>query len=181
MVTWSRGLFQSRRHQLQWKLPWWRDLIATGATRDDLVFTPLMEDTFVLACRRDHPLANSPRLTWAELEGHPLVGVSKTSGNRAVIDHALATSGQRLDLNWFYEVNHLSTSLGLVEAGLGISVMPGLATPQREHPLISTVRLEEPVVSRTIGLVERRGGRLSPAATRFREMLIEEWRGASYS
>jgi hypothetical protein len=30
-------------------------------------------------------------------------------------------------------------------------------------------------VSRTIGLVERRGGRLSPAAIRFREMLIQEW------
>lgn len=145
----------------------------TGAARGDLNFTPLIEDPFVLACRRDHPLATAKSLTWADLAGHPLIGVSKTSGNRAVLDRALATA--QVQLNWFYEVNHLSTSLGLVEAGLGISVMPKLATPQLEHPVIATVPLKGPLVSRTIGLVERRGGRLSPAAIRFREMLIQEW------
>lgn len=145
----------------------------TGAARADLNFTPLIEDPFVLACRRDHPLATAKTLTWADLTGHPLIGVSKTSGNRAVLDRALTTA--QVQLNWFYEVNHLSTSLGLVEAGLGISVMPKLATPQVEHPVIATVPLNGPLVSRTIGLVERRGGRLSPAAIRFREMLIQEW------
>ncbi|MDS7594967.1 LysR family transcriptional regulator [Ensifer sp. M14] len=145
----------------------------TGAARADLNFTPLIEDPFVLACRRDHPLATAKSLTWADLAGHPLIGVSKTSGNRAVLDRALTTA--QVQLNWFYEVNHLSTSLGLVEAGLGISVMPKLATPQLEHPVIATVPLKGPLVSRTIGLVERRGGRLSPAAIRFREMLIQEW------
>ncbi|WP_084368304.1 LysR family transcriptional regulator [Rhizobium sp. RU36D] len=145
----------------------------TGAARADLNFTPLIEDPFVLACRRDHPLATAKTLTWADLAGHPLIGVSKTSGNRAVLDRALTTA--QVQLNWFYEVNHLSTSLGLVEAGLGISVMPKLATPQVEHPVIATVPLTGPLVSRTIGLVERRGGRLSPAAIRFREMLIQEW------
>lgn len=145
----------------------------TGAARADLNFTPLIEDPFVLACRRDHPLATAKSLTWADLAGHPLIGVSKTSGNRAVLDRALTTA--QVKLNWFYEVNHLSTSLGLVEAGLGISVMPKLATPQLEHAVIATVPLRAPLVSRTIGLVERRGGRLSPAAIRFREMLIQEW------
>lgn len=145
----------------------------TGAARADLNFTPLIEDPFVLACRRDHPLATAKSLVWADLAGHPLIGVSKTSGNRAVLDRALTTA--QVQLNWFYEVNHLSTSLGLVEAGLGISVMPKLATPQVEHPVIATVPLTGPLVSRTIGLVERRGGRLSPAAIRFREMLIQEW------
>lgn len=145
----------------------------TGAARPDLNFTPLIDDPFVLACRRDHPLATARTLTWVDLAGHPLIGVSKTSGNRAVLDRALATA--QVQLNWFYEVNHLSTSLGLVEAGLGISVMPKLATPQVEHPVIATVPLTGPLVSRTIGLVERRGGRLSPAAIRFREMLIREW------
>jgi len=151
----------------------------TGATRDDLIFTPLMEDPFVLACRRDHPFALEKTLPWSALEGQPLIGVSKKSGNRAVLDQALAMADLRLNLNWFYEVNHLSTSLGLVEAGLGISVLPRLATPQREHPLIATVQLENPVVVRSIGLVERRGARLSPSALRFRDMLINEWRGGA--
>lgn len=135
----------------------------TGATRDDLTFTPLIEAPFVLACRRDHPFASEKTLPWSALEGQPLIGVSKKSGNRAVLDQALAVADLRLNLNWFYDVNHLSTPLGLVEAGLGISVLPRLATPQREHPLIATVQLENPVVVRSIGLVERRGARLLAA------------------
>ena len=147
-----------------------------GATRDDLIFTKLIEDPFVLACRRDHPLAKAGPLEWGALAGHPLIGVSKTSGNRTVLDRALAQSGRDLDLNWFYEVNHLSTSLGLVEAGLGAAVLPRLAAPQSEHPLIVVVPLDNPLVTRTIGLVERRGGRLSPSAQRLRQMLLDEWR-----
>lgn len=145
----------------------------TGATRPGLRFTPLLEDEFVLACRRDHPLAAARELRWRDLVGYPLIGVSQSSGNRAVLDQALSRSKVRLD--WFYEVNHLSTSLGLVEAGLAISVLPRLATPQNEHPVIATVRLKNPVVRRTIGVVERHGARLTPAAERFRQLLIDEF------
>ena len=145
----------------------------SGATRADLRFTPLLQDEFVLACRKNHKLAKAEKLRWKDLVGYPLIGVSQTSGNRAVLDQALGRANVRLD--WFYEVNHLSTSLGLVEAGLGISVLPKTATPQSGHPVIATVRLEKPVVSRTIGLVERPGARLSPAAERFRQLLLDEW------
>jgi DNA-binding transcriptional LysR family regulator len=145
-----------------------------GSSESDLRFTPLMKDPFVLACRRDHPLARRRSLKWTELTGYPLIGVSRHSGNRTILDNALATN--KIELNWFYEVNHLSTSLGLVEAGLGISVLPRLATPQAKHPLIATIPIREPVVTRTIGIVERRSSRLSPAATRFRDMLVESWK-----
>ena len=144
-----------------------------GSADPDLRFTPLMDDPFVLACHRDHPLAGETPLTWKDLEGYPLIGVSRHSGNRTILDNALSHADVRLD--WFYEVNHLSTSLGLVEAGIGVSVLPRLATPMADHPLIVTRPIVEPVVARTIGIVERRSGRLSPAAARFRDMLIDSW------
>jgi DNA-binding transcriptional LysR family regulator len=144
-----------------------------GSSDPELSFTPLMEDPFVLACHRDHPLAGATSLRWEDLASHPLIGVSRHSGNRAILDNALASLNLRL--NWFYEVHHLSTSLGLVEAGVGISVLPRLATPRGEHPTIVTLPLGEPSVIRTIGIVERRNSRLSPAALRFREILRESW------
>ena len=104
-----------------------------------------------------------------------LIGVSRNSGNRTILDNALASTGVRL--NFFYEVNHLTTSLGLVERGLGISVLPKLATPPGDHPTIVTKSIGEPEIKRTIGIVERRAGRLSPAAQRFRDMLVESWKG----
>jgi DNA-binding transcriptional LysR family regulator len=144
-----------------------------GASDPDLTFTPLADDPFVLACRRDHPLAKADDLSWADLEGMPLSGVSRASGNRVLLDAALSKSN--IQLQWLCEVNHLSTSLGLVEAGLGASVLPKLATPQEDHPIIVTKRIRDPIVTRTIGIVERRHSRLSPAAQRFRDMLAASW------
>ncbi|MCK9907842.1 LysR family transcriptional regulator [Microbacteriaceae bacterium K1510] len=145
-----------------------------GNSHPDLNFTRLADDPFVLACRRDHPLAKRRRLTWKDLEGHLLIGVSRNSGNRTILDAALASTKVRL--NFFYEVNHLTTSLGMVERGLGISVLPKLATPPNNHATIVTKAITHPEVKRTIGIVERRGTRLSPAAQRFRTMLLESWR-----
>ena len=144
-----------------------------GTSEADLSFTPLVEDPFVLACRRDHPIAGRGRVTWKELEGHTLIGVSRASGNRIILESALAK--QNVHLSFQYEVNHLTTSLGLVERGLGISVLPKLATPPQDHPVIVTLEIGDPPVKRTIGLVERRAARLSPAAQRFRDMLVEAW------
>lgn len=96
------------------------------------------------------------------------------SGNRALLDGALAKHNLRL--NWFYEVTHLNTSLGLVEAGLGISVLPRLATPQEEHPYLVTRPIIDPVVTRTIGIVRRRSAPLSPAAEKFIQVLLNVWK-----
>ncbi len=70
-------------------------------------------------------------------------------------------------LDWFYEVRHLSTSLGLVEAGLGISALPGLAMPHAPYSSIIGIPLVEPVIRRTLGIIRRKDAVLSPAAERF--------------
>lgn len=53
---------------------------------------------------------------------------------------------------------------------LGISVLPRMATPQDDHPFLITRPISDPEISRTIGVVRRRGGTLSPAAERFLKM-----------
>jgi DNA-binding transcriptional LysR family regulator len=145
-----------------------------GASHPEIDFIPLAEDRFVLACRHDHPLASRQQVTWKELEPHRVITVGRTSGNRALIDNALAQQGQRL--SWSYEVTHLSGSLGLVEAGLGVAVLPKLATPAADHPLICSIPLLQPEVSRTIGVVRRHGASLSPAAAQCFEMLLDIWK-----
>ncbi len=146
-----------------------------GNSDPDLSFEPLIDDPFVLAMRTDHPLAAFEQIHWKQLEAYPLVVVDRSSGNRTLLDAALARANVRL--NWSYEVTHLNTSLGLVEAGLGISVLPRLATPQDEHPILVTRPIVDPVVARTIGIVRRKSATLSPAAERFVQMLLSTWKG----
>jgi DNA-binding transcriptional LysR family regulator len=142
-----------------------------GAARSDLKFTPLIDDNFVVACRADHAFAKRASLTWSDLAGHSLI-ISQRSGNRALIDQALARSNVRL--NWSFEVVHLSTSFGLVEAGVGMSIIPWLAASSMQRHSIVIVPIRDPVVHRTVGIVERQVGQLSSAAAAFRHMLVDE-------
>jgi DNA-binding transcriptional LysR family regulator len=144
-----------------------------GNSDPDLTFERIAEDPFVLAARKDHPLAAKDHVDWQDLAPYQLITVHRSSGNRTLLDAALAKSN--IKLRWFYEVTHLSTSLGLVEAGLGISVLPRMATPQGEHPFLITRPIGHPEISRIIGVVRRRGSTLSPAAERFLDMLMGTW------
>ena len=38
--------------------------------------------------------------------------------------------------------------IGMVEAGLGVAAVPSLAMPAADHPLLASVPLDEPVVTR---------------------------------
>lgn len=146
-----------------------------GATETELVFSPLMDDPYVLVCPRSHPLAKKKKVTWADLTEHVLIRIGRPdSGNRAVLDNALTKAN--VQLNWVYEVNNLTTSLGLVEAGLGVSVLPRLATAVKDHGGVVTKPISSPVVFRTLGIVERRKGHLSAAARILRDMLVKDLR-----
>ena len=134
----------------------------------------MVQEQFVLACRRDHELAGRPSISWGELVEHRLIGVGRLSGNRVLLDHALSARGIRP--KWFYEVQHLSTSLGMVEAGLGVSAMPSLAMPAADHPTLVSVPLTDPELTRPRGLVSRPGASLPPAAEKFVAILIGQWK-----
>jgi DNA-binding transcriptional LysR family regulator len=146
-----------------------------GSTETDVKFTHLLDDPYVLVCRRDHPLARKRNISWHDLSGHPLIRNGRAdSGNRALLDSALSKVNVQLD--WFYEVNNLTTSLSLVEAGLGASILPRLATPHGPHPAIVMKPIHAPEVARAIGIVERRKGQLSSPAKCFRDMLLAQER-----
>lgn len=117
---------------------------------------------------------NVKRVIWSELSNYRLIGVGRLSGNRMLLDHAL--SGLSWRPQWFYEVQHLSTSLGLVEAGpsgyqLSQPGDAGRGSPNAgQHP-VGRAR-GEPFTG--AGLPTRRAS-LSPAAEKFVSILLEQW------
>lgn len=140
----------------------------TGGQEPDIEFKPLVEDRFIAACRHDHPLAGRRRVAWADLADYDYISLSRTSGNRLLLDLALA--GASKAPTSLYETHQFSTMLAMVEAGLGVAALPSLAMPA-DHPVLVGVTLNEPVVSRQIGLISRRGRRLAPAAVPLFEIL----------
>ena len=142
-----------------------------GSQEPDIEFKPLLEERFVAACRRDHPLAKKRKVGWAELGQYDFISVSKTSGNRLLLDQALAGVPGRPQA--IYEAQHVTTMLGLVEAGLGVAAVPSLAMPGADHPLLVSVPLVDPIVTRKVGLIRRKGRSLSPAAQQLYDFFAE--------
>ena len=141
-----------------------------GTQEPEIEFEPVLKEPFVAACRRDHPIARKRRTTWAELNDHEYMTVAKSSGNRLLIDLALTDIPARP--RWFYEVRHVSTLVAMVEAGLGVAAVPRLAMPLTDHPTLVSVPLVDPAITRTVGLIRRRGRSLSPAAQQLYDLLL---------
>ncbi len=146
-----------------------------GSQEPDIEFRSLAEESFVAACRRDHPLAKARRVTWAQLAEHDFITVSRSSGNRLLLDQALA--GVKVRPQAVYEAQHVTTLLGLVEAGLGVAAVPSLAMPGKDHPLMVSIPLEQPVVTRHVGLITRRGRKLTPVAQQLYDFFDEVKQG----
>lgn len=141
-----------------------------GTQEPDLEFEPILKEPFVVACRFDHPLASRREVTWSDLTTFEYMSVTKDSGNRFLLDLALADNPTRP--RWYCEAQHVSTLVSLVEAGMGVAAVPRLAMPPHGHPTLVSVPLVEPVISRTVGLIRRRGRTLSPGAQQLYDQLL---------
>jgi DNA-binding transcriptional LysR family regulator len=128
----------------------------------DLAVTPLIKERFVLLCTKDHAFAQRKFVAWSHLEDAPLIRISPQAGNRALIDDAL---GHRRDtLNWRYEVQHLQTAVGMVFEKLGVAVVPSIAVATQGTAGLVAVPLRNPSVSRTVGIIVKRGQPVSKPA-----------------
>lgn len=139
-----------------------------GVPDDELEFEPLWRDPYRLAVRRDSPLARKRGVKFAEIIGQPWVSVARTSRNRQLLDEYFSITG-RSPHAWL-EVSHVATLLAMVEAGLGIGIVPALAVP-KGHRTITTVELADVDLSREIGLLTLHSRRLTPVAQRFYDHL----------
>lgn len=134
----------------------------SGNLAPEVDFELLLQERYVLACRREHPLAAQAQVSWAEMFSHDYISLDSTSGNRLLLDQALLNV--RPERPSICETRHVTTMLGLVEAGLGVAAVPSIAMPLGDHPLLASVPLVEPQVVRNVGLLKRRGRTLTPAA-----------------
>jgi DNA-binding transcriptional LysR family regulator len=128
---------------------------------DDLLSDPLMTDSFCLVSRNDHPLAAREQVAWTDLDGERLVLLDYASGSRPIIDAAMQEYG--VNATVVQELGHSATVFGLVEAGVGVSVLPWLALPLPAGASM-VARPLVPRAERTVELVRRRDRSLSPAA-----------------
>lgn len=140
-----------------------------GAGEKGIDFEPLVVEHFVLACPPGHPLAGVAAVTWDQIALYPYITVGKSSGNRMMLDQAMAPSERRPPA--FVEVRHVTSLLEMIKAGLGIGVVPRLAMPRDDGGALVAVSLAGPAITRTLGIIRRTGRMLSPGAQELYQMI----------
>ncbi len=159
------------------------DLLAEGAidlalvasytepadTGEQFDFRPLMDDPVLVALPRGHRLARRRRLRLAELADEPWIAARRHAESTLLA--ACVRSGFQPRIE--YTVAAWTAKLGLVAAGLGITLIPSLAA-RVTRPGIALIPLhpdDTPV--RQVYTVTRRGRQVPPAAEAFAALLRE--------
>lgn len=137
----------------------------------ELVQESLFRDRISLICPAGHPLAARSRVTWAQVLREPFV--SLTSDFTARLQADLLRHAQALVLRPAHEVSFITTALGMVQCGLGITAQPERVLPLIEPFGLVSRPITAPVVRRHVSLFYKRGQSLSPAAESFRDFLYQ--------
>src|SRR5687767_5274911 len=138
----------------------------------DMSLSPLYSDRLVAVMPRQHPLARRDKLTLEDLVGVPLVVMDSQSSVRALVEQAYFEAGKVLVPA--YEVTYMTTALGLVRAGEGVSLLPSTAHEVQMLAGLASRPFAGRRLERTIVVVRKSGRTLSPAAEGFIEVL-REW------
>ncbi|MBI1245525.1 MAG: LysR family transcriptional regulator [Alphaproteobacteria bacterium] len=136
----------------------------------DIARTRLFRDSlFVFAPIRP----NAPRrpATWAEIADEPLIALTRESGLRALVEMGFGTLGR--PARPAYEVAQVTTAVSLVEAGLGIAVLPAVAKAIARDRRVTLRALAQPRVTREVSLIVASARTPTPAAQAFAALARE--------
>lgn len=125
----------------------------------------LFDDNYFAVVPSNHSAAQKASISLRELARMRVLslGASQFKG------HLLAAlEKEELTLDPSYEFTHVHTVIAMIEAGLGVGILPGVAVPK--SAALKALRIVRPVMTREIAAIKIRGHSLAPAATQFVSM-----------
>ena len=145
-------------------------IISFPQGRRDLTVIPWREEPMVVACPPQHRLARERRLAAKRLDGEAFVGFDADLVIRKKIDAFLRQHGVEVKVGLTFD--NVEAVKRAVEVGSGVAILP---RPTLEHELractLAAVPFSPQDFVRPLGMVYRRGRRLSPSTEAFIELL----------
>lgn len=135
----------------------------------DLVFSGLLTDRLVILMPLNHPLEKCQEVEWGSLVDTEIIAMTRDTSVRHLTEQAFAKIGKTLQPS--YEASYMSTAISMVEAGLGITVLPSLALSTLRMPNVQVRPLINPIVRREVGVIHKKNKIFSPATQAFLNVL----------
>jgi DNA-binding transcriptional LysR family regulator len=121
-----------------------------------------------------HPIGKARKITLDVLASYPLVLMDPETSVRKVVDAAFVAAG-RLP-NPACEATYMATAVGMVRAGLGVTVLPASAMELRAEKGLRSRRISDPLFTRPIAVIKKAGRSLPPASADFVKALVSALR-----
>jgi DNA-binding transcriptional LysR family regulator len=138
-------------------------------SNEELEFEAVMDDPFVALIPTSFPQASKKTITIDALSELPVLMSTKTSVTRQILE----LSAKKRGINFItkYECTQHHTLIAMVDAGLGVAVLPNSVVSHVQARAIRVVPIVDPQVMRQIAIITVRGQTLSPAAFQLAELI----------
>ena len=131
----------------------------------------LFQDRIQLICPRTHPLARRKKVTWQQVLEYPFISLPLDFTIRLQAD--LRAWSESLVLKPVHSVAYLTTAIGMVKWGHGLTALPSYSTPLLSSFGVVGIPVQDPVIHRQISVFTKKGRSLSPAAQSLKAFLSE--------
>ncbi len=121
-----------------------------------------------------HSLAEQESIRLEQLKDDPFVMFSDNYSLRTIVYEACKEAGFTPQIG--FEGEETDTIRGLIAAGMGVGILPEMALAEISPLMPVKVKLTAPIVTRTIGLVRRKGEKLPIVAEMFQKFLFEQFK-----
>ncbi len=140
-------------------------IITTGT----IGWMPLCSEEIFLIVPNGHPLSKRKTIELKEIAQESIITFKPTYGLRLLVNQCFEAAS--IHPNIMFEGDEIATVAGLVDAKLGVSLIPHI--PGLEHLNITFISISTPHCTRPLGMAWNINKYLSPAAKKFQQFIID--------
>ncbi|QDT03185.1 HTH-type transcriptional regulator GltC [Rubripirellula lacrimiformis] len=132
---------------------------------------PWQQEPMRIVCSAEHPLAEKRQMTLDQLRGSDMIGFDRELILRQEIDRCLARAGVAVNVRM--EFDNVDSMIRAIQANRGMGIIPEAAVRRETaNGSLRVVACREWRMTRPLGMIFRRSGRLSRAANEFGSLLL---------
>lgn len=138
---------------------------------DDMTFTPLFTDKFVVVMHPSHPLSELyvDSITLLDVQDESMVVMNRNSNLRVFIDSVY--EHYNISPHIIAEASQIGTLGQLVKQQIGIAIVPQLSSQRMQELGLRCVELNETLLQRKVGIISTPYQHMSVTTQAFMEMI----------
>jgi DNA-binding transcriptional LysR family regulator len=140
----------------------------------DANFAPVAREPIDALMRNTFFKEDGATISLESLSELPILMNSRAAALRGNLDRELAV--RNLKLKIMFEVLHVQTLVAFARVGLGVAILPHVIIPKPLDKGMRALRIVDPALDRTVGIISLKGQSMSPASKMLAHLITQEFK-----